>query len=50
MIGQILVVIGVCGIIVSTALEIKTRKKLYEIMMKVFPTIFAVGAIIWGFS
>lgn len=50
MFGMAVMVIGVAGIVVSTALEIRTKAKMYELMMKIFPTIFAVGAIIWALS
>lgn len=40
--------IGSAGIVASTVMEIITREKVYLIMMKVFPWLLAVGAIIWS--
>lgn len=45
--GMAVMTIGAAGIILSTAFEIKTKAKAYEIMMKVFPLIFAIGALMW---
>lgn len=50
MFGMIVMTIGAGGIIASTIFEIHTKKKLYEIMMKVFPLVFAIGAIMWSFK
>lgn len=48
--GLVIMAIGAGGIIVSTIFEIHTRAKIYEIMMKIFPLVFAVGAIFWKFG
>lgn len=42
--------VGAAGIIISTAFEIHTRAKVYEIMMKIFPLCFAIGALLWKFG
>jgi len=45
--GLVIMAIGAGGIIASTIFEIRTRAKVYEIMMKVFPLCFAVGCLLW---
>lgn len=45
--GLVIMAIGAGGILVSTAFEIKTKAKVYEIMMKVFPLVFAIGTLLW---
>lgn len=46
--GLIIMAIGAGGIIMSTIFEIKTKAKVYEIMMKVFPLVFAIGVLLWS--
>lgn len=50
MIGMIIMAVGAAGIIISTAFEIHTKAKIYEIMMKIFPLVFAIGAMFWKFG
>ena len=48
--GLVIMAIGAGGIIVSTAFEIKTKAKVYEIMMKLFPLIFSCGVFLYAFG
>lgn len=47
LIGLIAMVVGSGGIIASTILEIKTREPVYALLMKVFPLIFSLGAVLY---
>lgn len=47
MIGQVIMVIGTVGILVSTGFEIKTREPFYSIIMKLCPLVFAYGVLLW---
>lgn len=46
--GLITMIIGVGGILVSVIMEIKTKEPVFLILMKVFPTVFGVGAVLYG--
>jgi len=48
LIGLVVMTIGSGGIVASTILEIKTRAPIYTLMMKIFPWVFGVGAIIFS--
>lgn len=50
MIGLVIMIVGAAGILISTAFEIHTRAKIYEIMMKIFPLVFAIGTLFWKFG
>jgi len=45
--GLLIMAIGAGGIVMSTIFEIRTKAKAYEIMMKVFPLVFACGVLLW---
>jgi len=45
--GLIIMAIGAGGIIASTIFEIKTKAKIYEIIMKIAPLVFACGVLLW---
>lgn len=45
--GIAMLTIGAVGIVASTAIEIKAKAKLYEIMMKIFALIWCVGCLYW---
>jgi len=46
MIGLTLLITGVIGVWVAVLMELKTNAELWEILMKVFPTVFGVGAFL----
>ena len=46
--GLIIMGMGTFGILYSTVMEIKYKEPLHSVMMKIFPWLFAVGAIIFG--
>ena len=45
--GLIVMTIGSVGIVSSTILEIKTGEEIYGLMMKVFPWVFSLGAVLF---
>lgn len=47
LLGLIVMIIGSGGIVASTILEIKTREPVYALMMKIFPLIFSLGAVLF---
>ena len=48
--GILIMAMGTFGIIYSTVMEIKFREPIYSVMMKIFPLIFAIGAIIFALT
>jgi len=46
----ILMGIGSVGQIMAVCLELKYREPKYKIMMKIFPWIFAVGAVLFSLN
>ncbi|GAJ15555.1 unnamed protein product [marine sediment metagenome] len=47
--GLIVMTIGSVGIVSATVMEIKTHEKIYALIMKIAPLIFAIGAgLFWG--
>ncbi|MHC1583030.1 MAG: hypothetical protein ACXQTM_00065 [Methanosarcinales archaeon] len=48
MIGLTLLIIGVIGVWAAVLMELKTNAEVWEILMKVFPTVFGVGAFLCG--
>ena len=46
--GLIIMGLGTFGIFYSTVIEIKYKEPLHSVMVKVFPWIFAVGAILFS--
>ena len=50
MIGFVIMGLGVAGVITSTVFEIKTREPIHALLMKIFPTVFGVGCVIWSFG
>jgi len=48
--GIALMAIGSFGIGAAVLLEIKTDEPIYKILMKVFPWVFGVGAILLGIA
>ena len=48
MIGISLVIIGVIGVWTAVLMELRTNAELWEILMKIFPTVFGVGAFLCG--
>jgi hypothetical protein len=48
--GITLLSLGVVGVISSTIMEWKQHARIYALLMKVFPTIFAIGAICFGIA
>lgn len=49
-VGLTLLGIGSIGVWAAVILEIKFKEPIYKILMKVFPWVMAVGAIIVAFS
>ena len=47
LIGLVVMTIGSVGIISSMILEIKTKAPFYALLMKVFPWIFSLGAVLF---
>lgn len=47
-VGLLLMGIGSIGEIAAVILEIKKREPIYAIMMKIFPWVFAVGAVLFS--
>lgn len=45
--GLIVMVIGSGGIVSSVIMEIKTREPVYALMMKIFPCILSIGAVLF---
>ena len=45
--GLIVMIVGSAGIMSSLILEIKTGEKIYALLMKIFPWIFSVGAVLF---
>ena len=49
LLGLIIMMIGSAGIVSSVVLEIKTGEKIYGLLMKIMPLIFAIGAgLFWA--
>jgi len=48
MVGLVIMAVGAGGIVASTIFEIRTKAKIYELMMKIFPLVFALGALLWS--
>ena len=46
----ILMGVGSVGQVAAVCLELKYREPKYKIMMKIFPWIFAVGAVLFSLS
>ena len=44
----ILMTVGSFGELAAVALEVKHREPVYALLMKVFPWIFGVGAVLMG--
>ena len=44
----VMMTIGSVGIMASVILEIKTKEKIYFLLMKIFPWVFGVGAILFS--
>ncbi len=47
LLGLVVMVIGSVGIVSSTILEIKTKAPFYALLMKIFPWIFSLGAVVF---
>jgi len=45
--GLIVMMIGSTGIVVSVIMEIKKKEPIYALMMKIFPLIFSIGALLF---
>lgn len=49
-VGIILLALGSFGVGAAVLMEIKTHEPIYKILMKVFPWVFGVGAILLGIA
>ena len=45
--GLIIMAIGVGGILISTAFEIKVREPIYSIIIKISCLVFTIGSLLW---
>jgi len=45
-----LIAIGSLGVGAAVVMEIITREPIYKILMKVFPWVFGVGAVVLAFA
>ena len=45
--GLIVMTVGSAGVVLSAVWEVKTKEPVYALMMKIFPWVFGVGAIIY---
>ena len=43
----LIMVVGSGGVVASAVLEIRTREPVYALMMKIFPWVFGIGAILF---
>lgn len=46
----VIMTVGSLGIIGSTIFEIKTKAPVYALMMKIFPWVFGLGAILFSIA
>jgi len=48
--GLVFMGLGSLGVLGAAILEIKTHESVYAIMMKVFPWVFGMGAVLFGLA
>lgn len=46
----VIMAVGSLGIVGSTVFEIKTKAPIYALMMKIFPWVFGLGAILFSIA
>jgi len=50
LVGLILLGIGSVGVCAAVTLELRRREPIYRLLMKVFPWLFGIGAVITAIS